>query len=318
MLSAVTLVSAQSKNAGTVLPATLQPLEFSSDRALDTLAPSSHSDACFTGDASPLTVYGGPGLGYVTGTNSYGDTQKGQAYTLASGSTVTGVIVGCLTTNASNPNVNAKVYSMSTGSPAASPSGTSANLGLATFMAQGYATFAFTPGVAISGDVLFSVSIPTGSGDTLAVFSTKDNCADAADLSWEEWDNSGSLTWDKLADNWQIAAGNPLNVDLAIYPIVDGPVGVAAVSKNGLTLMNAFPNPTNNLVNFGFSLEESSDVTIEIMDVTGKVIATIELGGRSAGANRFIYDASALTAGNYFYAIKTNDAKLVSRFTVAH
>jgi hypothetical protein len=57
------------------------------DKAVDTLLPASIAD---TSCGNHLTYYYGAGMGYVTGTNSYGDLEKAQRYN-ATGS-ITGVM----------------------------------------------------------------------------------------------------------------------------------------------------------------------------------------------------------------------------------
>lgn len=319
LVASVATVSAQKSGNITEL-VTLPASAINVDRAIDTLEPASFSQSCFTGDAQPFTLYGGATLGYVTGSNSYDDTKKGQQYNLAAGTTVSGVIVQYYMTNASNPNIFVTSHPVTAGVPAMTASATTGSVALGSLPVIsggiGFNTFAFGSAVSMSGDVVFAVNIPTTSGDTLAVLSTKDNCAAAGDLSWEVWDNAGTATWATLAANWQIAAGNPLNVDLAIYPIVNTPTGVYGLSKNGLAITAAYPNPANGLINLGYSLENASKVTIEIMDAMGRVINTIDLGTVVAGENRYIFDASNLAVGNYYYSISTGSSKLVNRFTV--
>ncbi|MFN3342890.1 MAG: T9SS type A sorting domain-containing protein [Flavobacteriales bacterium] len=319
LVASVATVSAQKSGNFTEL-ISLPASAINVDRAIDTLEPASFSQTCFTSDMNPFTLYGAPTLGYVTGTNTYADMKKGQQYNIATGTTVSGVIVQYYMTNASNPNISVTSHPVTSGVPAISPSATTGSVALGSLPVIsggiGFNNFTFASAVAMSGDVVFAVNIPSTAGDTLAVVSTKDNCAAAGDLSWELWDNSGAPTWSTLADNWQISSGNPLNVDLAIYPIVNTPTGVYGLSKNGLAITAAYPNPANGLINLGYSLENASKVTIEIMDAMGRVINTIDLGTVVAGENRYIFDASNLAVGNYYYSISTGSSKLVNRFTV--
>jgi hypothetical protein len=69
--------------------------------------------------------------------------------------------------------------------------------------------------------------------------------------------------------------------------------------------IGVYPNPFTNEVNFSFQLEEPSRVTLDIYDVTGKLIKRITEAGLGAGNHRLVWDPSPVDQstphGIYFY-----------------
>ncbi len=63
------------------------------------------------------------------------------------------------------------------------------------------------------------------------------------------------------------------------------------------------PNPFNPRTTITFSLAEESNVRLDVFDVTGKRVATLVDGVRSAGRHAIGMDASSLASGVYFYRL---------------
>jgi hypothetical protein len=70
--------------------------------------------------------------------------------------------------------------------------------------------------------------------------------------------------------------------------------------------LNVYPNPTSEVLNINTNVEA---VSVSVISMDGKVVATQEMNGTSA-----IVNVSDLNAGAYFYEVKTVDG-LVSRST---
>jgi len=69
-----------------------------------------------------------------------------------------------------------------------------------------------------------------------------------------------------------------------------------------------FPNPTSNKVNIEFELKNNANVTIEVTDLTGKVIATKQIKNAHSGTNLVSMDSSEYARGIYSVSVKTNDS----------
>ncbi|RAK63192.1 glycoside hydrolase [Hymenobacter edaphi] len=65
------------------------------------------------------------------------------------------------------------------------------------------------------------------------------------------------------------------------------------------TLEPAFPNPFSESTQISFRLASASDVTVQVLDVTGRVVSRLTEGRLPAGPHSFTLSASTLPAGLY-------------------
>ncbi len=64
-------------------------------------------------------------------------------------------------------------------------------------------------------------------------------------------------------------------------------------------LVGNYPNPFNPTTNIVFELADASDVTLQVYNVLGQRVATMELGAMSTGQHEATFDGSSLTSGVY-------------------
>ncbi len=104
-----------------------------------------------------------------------------------------------------------------------------------------------------------------------------------------------------------VATNDPQN------PITDIPVHLGVltdVNDGGNTipakyeLAQNYPNPFNPSTVISYSLPVSAKVTIKVFDILGREITTLVNQEMNAGVHRIKFDASRLTSGIYFYAIR--------------
>ncbi len=95
----------------------------------------------------------------------------------------------------------------------------------------------------------------------------------------------------------------------------DMSVGLGEEETN-VSLSQAYPNPTSGLTTIGYSLEEAANVAIQITDVTGKVVATVNEGTMTAGTHTADVDFSELNAGVYFYTLISGNDRVTKRIVV--
>jgi hypothetical protein len=124
--------------------------------------------------------------------------------------------------------------------------------------------------------------------------------------------NSTPAGWHDFGQN----AG--LLTTLDIMPIVQyWDDGVNGLVKNDLTFYGTHPNPATNGTNIKFSLANETDVTINIMDMNGRVLNTITKNNLGAGDHLIPVETANLAAGEYLYSIQTkNGGAFASQFTV--
>ena len=87
-------------------------------------------------------------------------------------------------------------------------------------------------------------------------------------------------------------------------PIVNLSTGL--VENNGsvsFDLGQNFPNPFNGSTQFNLNLVKSSDVTVEVYNVLGKLVKTNSYENLQAGVNTIAINASDLSAGLYSYRV---------------
>ena len=155
-----------------------------------------------------------------------------------------------------------------------------------------------------------------------------------------------SAAWADLNRNSVVEAGDKLEV--ALYDtrgaILSGPVQrtvtttdirnayltlqlrVGDVQPKDTILAQNFPNPFNPETWMPYQLSKSTDVTIQIYDISGRLVRTLELGWKPTGA--YMTRASAaywdgrndlgerVASGTYFYTLQTRDFAATRRMVI--
>lgn len=88
---------------------------------------------------------------------------------------------------------------------------------------------------------------------------------------------------------------------------------IAEETANNIAL-NAYPNPFEGNVTVDYNLQEGSDVTISICDISGKVLSS-ESFSKTPGNHAYVFDGAALSGGMYFVKVATG--KSVATVTLA-
>ncbi len=107
-----------------------------------------------------------------------------------------------------------------------------------------------------------------------------------------------------------------LNSQFPILPIFKaGSVGTQTPAKPSIEASN-FPNPFFNSTTFTFSIE-GGYLTIDLIDMSGRVIQTIVEGTYPAGTHRVTFNRERdLRPGTYFYQIKVNGKSVTRKLLV--
>ncbi len=96
-------------------------------------------------------------------------------------------------------------------------------------------------------------------------------------------------------DNWILRFAQQLGVEEALQ-IVD---------EHMASLLTCTPNPVHRTAWIEFQLPVSGDYSIDVYDVTGKLVANGQRGNREAGVHGFLFDLSRLASGIYYLNLKT-------------
>ncbi len=68
----------------------------------------------------------------------------------------------------------------------------------------------------------------------------------------------------------------------------------------GFVLHDAYPNPFNACTTIKITLPETADLSVNVFNVTGQLVATLANGQFNAGNHALIFDASGMASGLYF------------------
>jgi hypothetical protein len=292
-------------------------------RDVDTtlLIPFTFSDGSTCSDG--FTIYSSQGGGWVSGTNGYGDLEKLQMYDLGAywegaitdAPRVDSIYVwfGAKNVGPDPGNVEAVVYD---GDESIGPDnllGTSEPINMIdidTSSSSVFTGFGFDPDVDVENKMFAGIRMSTNTGDTVGIVTTVDPCAEFTGFSWEKW-SDGSFHFFNETGNWE------LDLDLAIFPLVvtGGEIGIQTTGD--LALNAASPNPASDNITLNYLVKRFTNISINIYDVAGKLLNTIDNGDMNAGINKQIIDVSDLENGLYLYEIISSTGKVNGNFIVA-
>jgi agmatine deiminase len=83
-------------------------------------------------------------------------------------------------------------------------------------------------------------------------------------------------------------------------------------------IQSVFPNPCNAVTCIPVLLAKSGNILVRLFDASGRYIQTIFEGNKTAGENKFFFDAKNLSNGMYFIEMKTPDGAYGSKVVVKH
>ena len=89
--------------------------------------------------------------------------------------------------------------------------------------------------------------------------------------------------------------------DPGISAIIDHSVisGIPAA----FSLSQNYPNPFNPVTTIRYTLEKSSDISLKVYSISGKLVETLYSGSKPAGEYSITWNASDLASGVYFYKL---------------
>jgi len=96
----------------------------------------------------------------------------------------------------------------------------------------------------------------------------------------------------------------------------DPSIGIAEVSETGAVLGQNMPNPFDNNSTINFELANTSDVQFEFVDMTGKIVKTMDLGTLTNGTHSVQVDATEFASGVYYYSLVSEGSRITSKMVV--
>ena len=126
------------------------------------------------------------------------------------------------------------------------------------------------------------------------------------------------------SDTVKIAFSNSSDNSLLVYSLgITVTTSVAQQSSSSIlpsqvTLQQNFPNPFNPSTTIEYSMPNADNVSIEIYDITGKLVKTLISQRQAAGEHSIVWDGSnnagsTVSSGTYFYLLKYNNSQDVRK-----
>lgn len=287
-----------------------------SPMVIDTMWPPSFGSPFMCDTALVYYWLSAPHQGYLTGNNLIlgvvSSTEIGQRYSFSGMGSITEVLVwyGYINGTAGSTSVN--VYSVASNKNPGTLLGTSTAVQLSALTTTAVASYTFPSPVSVTSDFYVNVTLPSN-GDTVAIASTMVGCNIPDSIAGMHLTLVGWYNYMELIDG---AAPSDSALEVFIIPVLNNTTGTNEIaSNNGLTLKGAFPNPATEVTHIMYNISEESEVSVSVFDLSGKIIyASSE--NKSAGNHELKLSLKNIPAGNYYYTIKTNSAKLTSKFSV--
>jgi len=111
--------------------------------------------------------------------------------------------------------------------------------------------------------------------------------------------------------------GSLYTQDADIWVKVSYTVGIQENKALGIKLNQNIPNPFNNTTDITYQLaKRAGNVTLEVTDLTGRVVNTINEGAKDSGKYTITLDSKNLSQGAYFYTLTVDGYRLTNKMIV--
>lgn len=126
--------------------------------------------------------------------------------------------------------------------------------------------------------------------------------------------NSGSTVpqtsffLDLLDNTWYYTTSTPV-VRLNFEPL-----SVIEETINEISGLSIYPNPSSSSVNLEMNIATPSEVSIQVTDLSGKVVATQNLGFLPLGKNQTTIQSASFNNGLYYVTISSNGTSVTKKF----
>ena len=85
---------------------------------------------------------------------------------------------------------------------------------------------------------------------------------------------------------------------------------------NSILLKQNFPNPFNPSTTISYTLPEATNVSLDVYNMLGIQVISLQNGFKSAGKHTVTFDASSLSSGLYIYKLTAGATTLTKRMTL--
>jgi hypothetical protein len=92
-------------------------------------------------------------------------------------------------------------------------------------------------------------------------------------------------------------------------------IGTSSIENQTSADFNAFPNPSNGDVYISTNLKSSSNLTVRISDISGRLIQVENYGEKSSGDHTLLLNSN-LSAGTYIIQLQTSESNSIQKLIV--
>lgn len=85
------------------------------------------------------------------------------------------------------------------------------------------------------------------------------------------------------------------------------------INQNSVSL---YPNPTNGAATLAFNIVKAGNVSVQVVDLTGRVVATVANETMTAGARKVTINTDNLASGVYNVQVQTEEGNFTQRLSV--
>jgi photosystem II stability/assembly factor-like uncharacterized protein len=162
-------------------------------------------------------------------------------------------------------------------------------------------------------------SLPTGTGNitgmsgllgTTEYWVIRGNNVHRSTNNGDNWTQSYTGTaalWDiDIVEGTPCPTGWAVGASGTIVKMTGIPVGISGNNNNvpsDYKLEQNYPNPFNPSTTISFSIPNAGNVTLEVYDISGKLVKTLVNDFRQAGSHSVTMNASELASGVYMYKL---------------
>ena len=102
----------------------------------------------------------------------------------------------------------------------------------------------------------------------------------------------------------------------SIKGVISNQVTVSNAAPASFTVAQNSPNPFNPVTTISFTLAKAGKTTVEVYNVAGQKVDTLVSGVMSAGAHSVVWNAGKISAGVYFYTVRSGDFSKTVKMTL--
>ena len=90
------------------------------------------------------------------------------------------------------------------------------------------------------------------------------------------------------------------------------------IVSSSTRLINSIPNPANNEAVISYFLDESGQPSIDLVDLSGRIIKHISIENQNTGLQKVRIETGDVESGIYLYRLSINGKTYVNKMVIRH